>query len=67
MAKKSTLYYNSLVKSAFLVEYRGPASLKEEVGSVHNKEWFPFDFPLILVIFDHFLSEILGALTSNRR
>ena len=41
--------------------------LKEEVGSVHNKEWFPFDFPLILVFFDHFLSEILGALTSNRR
>ena len=24
--------------------------LKEEVGSVRNKEWFPFGFPLILVI-----------------
>ena len=41
-------------------------TLKEEVGSVRNKEWFPFDFPWILVIFGHFLSEILGALTSNR-
>ena len=29
MAKKSTLKYNSLVKSPFLVEYKEPASLSD--------------------------------------
>ena len=55
MSKNGTLApMKSVTKS--VLEFRGFHFkwLKEEVGNVHNKEWYAFDFPLILVIFDQF-------------